>query len=55
MIGKMLDHNPRLRPSAEELLQSEHLPLKMEDKELVEVRMYIHYIYMDEQLNISTL
>ena len=37
VICWLLDHNPHRRPTAEDLLQSEYIPPKMEDKELLEV------------------
>lgn len=39
VICWLLDHAPHRRPTAEALLQSEYIPPKMEDKELLEVRL----------------
>ena len=39
VICWLLDHNPHRRPTAEALLQSEYIPPKMEDKELLEVHL----------------
>ena len=41
MIRWLLDHNPHRRPSAQALLQSEYIPPKMEDKELLEVGLVV--------------
>ena len=41
MIRWLLDHNPHRRPSAQALLQSEYIPPKMEDKELLEVCLVV--------------